>query len=60
MQLDPVTGSDTGPKIPTGDIDKSLRIEAGYVADCKSIRPTRQVEDLSLPGSPRDENDDII
>jgi hypothetical protein len=27
---------------------------------CKSIMPTGQVEDLPLPGSPREENDDII
>ena len=43
-----------------GGPPRSSRIEAGNVVDCKSIMPTGQVEDLPLPGSPREENDDII
>jgi hypothetical protein len=54
---------DKGSSLMGGGIGgppRSSKIEAGNVVDCKSIMPTGQVEDLPLPGSPREENDDII
>jgi hypothetical protein len=54
-----------------GGPPRSSRTEVGHTVDCNSIMPpinyyrdtleftTGQVEDLSTPGSPREENDDI-